>query len=258
LYRLYIDESGDHSYNQMNQISHRYLCLLGVWFRLEDHYLSFSDRLEALKREVFGPHPDNPVVLHRSKIINRRGPFGRLRDEALGQSFDEGLIECVRAAEFKSVCVVIDKKTHLGRYTSPFHPYHYCLTALLERYPGWLNHRNAVGDALAESRGGEEDLQLKQAYRRAYESGTSLIPWKEFQRTLTSKDIKLKRKRDNIAGLQLADIAAHPLKQQLLAERKIIEPPAGTFGARLAAVMAGKLNAHENTGRVEGYGKVWL
>ena len=61
------------------------------------------------------------------------------------------------------VCVIIDKQAHLVRYDSPFHPYHYCLAAMLDRYSGWLNYKNAVGDVMAESRAREEDLQLKQA-----------------------------------------------------------------------------------------------
>jgi len=45
-YRLYIDESGDHTYNLLDDPSHRYLALLGVWFRLPDDYQDFADDLE--------------------------------------------------------------------------------------------------------------------------------------------------------------------------------------------------------------------
>ncbi|MBI1747749.1 MAG: hypothetical protein HYR55_14345 [Acidobacteria bacterium] len=31
--RLYIDESGDHTYNQVGTVAHRYLALLDVWFQ---------------------------------------------------------------------------------------------------------------------------------------------------------------------------------------------------------------------------------
>ena len=72
-YRLYIDESGDHTYKLLDDLSHRYLSLLGVWFRQVDHYTTFAEDLDRFKREVFGPRPDAPVVLHRSDIINRKG-----------------------------------------------------------------------------------------------------------------------------------------------------------------------------------------
>ncbi|MGA2867087.1 MAG: hypothetical protein ABSF95_21635 [Verrucomicrobiota bacterium] len=38
-YRLYLDESGDHVFNHLEKPSHRFLCLLGCWFR-NPEYLS--------------------------------------------------------------------------------------------------------------------------------------------------------------------------------------------------------------------------
>ncbi|MBI5525044.1 MAG: DUF3800 domain-containing protein [Deltaproteobacteria bacterium] len=212
-YRLYIDESGDHTYNDLEHPSRRYLALLGVWFKQVDEYVAFADDLERFKREMFGPRPDKPVVLHRSDIINRKGPFGILRMDAVREKFDAGLLEVVGRARFRMVCVVIDKQKHSEKNTSPFHPYHYCLAAMLDRFSGWLNYKNAVGDVMAESRGREEDRQLEQAYVRVYESGTLMFDHTRHQRALTSKDIKLRRKAANIAGLQLADVLAHPIKQ---------------------------------------------
>jgi len=156
------------------------------------------------------------------------------------------------------VVVVIDKKAHREMYVSPFHPYHFCLAALLDRYSGWLNYKNSVGDVMGESRGGEEDLQLKEAYLRVYESGTLMFPREHHQRVLTSKKIKLRSKRDNIAGLQLADILAHPMKQDCLARSQLAEFPAGTFGFELCQVATPKLNFNEWRGQVKGYGRVWL
>ncbi|HOK65842.1 MAG TPA: hypothetical protein PK054_11690 [Anaerohalosphaeraceae bacterium] len=107
-YRLYIDESGDHTYNLLNDPTHRYLALLGVWFRGED-YLSFAEHLEDFKRSIWGFRPDNPVIFHRTEIINRKGPFGLLCQPEKRKQFDEGLLNLVRQAQFKMVCVIIDK-----------------------------------------------------------------------------------------------------------------------------------------------------
>ncbi len=258
-YRLYLDESGDHSFNLLDKPGHRYLALLGVWFRMKDEYPEFADQLEAFKRTIFGPRPDSPVVLHRSDIINRKGPFHILLDPAIRERFNTGLVQLVASAKFKLVCVVIDKQSHCVKYSSPFHPYHYCLAGMLDRYSGWLNYKNAVGDVLAESRGGEEDLQLKQAYTRVFESGTLMFSHERHQRALTSKDIKLDKKNANIAGLQLADLLAYPVKQTCLVERGCIPDPGDVFGKQLlAAIPDKKFNRHETSGGIDGYGKVWL
>ena len=257
-YRLYIDESGDHTYNLLEQTSHRYLALLGVWFQQADDYVAFADDLEHFKRVIFGPRPDRPVVLHRSDIINRKGPFGVLCNDEVHRCFNTGLLEVVSHARFKMVCVVVDKQAHLQKYISPFHPYHYCLAAMLDRFSGWLNYKNAVGDVVAESRAREEDLQLKEAYRRVYESGTLMFNREHHQRALTTKDIKLRSKTTNIAGIQLADILAHPVKQALLFEKGRIGDLRETFGSQIYEAVEGKFNANTRTGQVEGYGKVWL
>src|SRR5260370_18044347 len=100
---------------------------------------------------------------------------------------------------------------------------------MLDRYVSWLNSSNAQGDVLAESRGGEEDLQLKEAYKRVYESGTLLRNREQYQRALTSKDIKLERKRANIAGLQTADVLAYPVKQAFLLVEGLIDYNGSVF-----------------------------
>ena len=109
-YRLYVDESGDHAYSVLDQPSHRYLALLGVWFRQEDDYVVFADSLDALKRRVFGPRPDDPVILHRSDIINRKGAFGMLRDTPRRMAFDDGLLGLVSTARFAMACVIIESR----------------------------------------------------------------------------------------------------------------------------------------------------
>ena len=154
---------------------------------------------------------------------------------------------------------MIDKKSHIERYQeAAFHPYHYCVASLLERYCGYLNFINAVGDVLAESRGGREDRQLKEAFIRIYDGGTL---WREaafFQRALTSKEIKLKPKTANIAGLQLADLLAYPIKQDILFEEDRISDPGDVFGKKICQVAVGKYNKHIYQGHVRGYGRIFL
>jgi len=256
-YRLYIDESGDHAYNLLDELPHRYLALLGVWFRQEDDYINFADNLERFKRDIFGPRPDKPVILHRSEIINRKGPFGILCNPDIRMKFNSGLLDIISQARFYMVCVLIDKKKHLDKYASPFHPYHYCLAAMLDRFSGWLNYKNVIGDVMAESRGREEDLQLKQAYRRVYESGTLMFDYVHHQRVLTSREIKIRPKISNIAGLQLADILAHPVKQTMLIEKNVSDT-IGEFGSRIYSFVKSKFNCNILTEQVNGYGKIWL
>jgi len=246
-YRLYCDESGDHSYNLLDEISHRYLALLGVWFRHDD-YIDFADNLDEFKRDIFGPRPDKPVILHRSDIVNRKGPFGMLIDPRRHQQFNNGLLGVLDSARFIMCCVIIDKKEHKSHYEYPAHPYHYCLTAMLERYCGWLNYQMDIGDVMAESRGRVEDFQLKQEYREFYNNGTSFCTTASIKNALTSREIKLQRKAANIAGLQLADIFAHPVKQMMLIEKAYMDDPGDNFGKQIYNKAESKFNRNSQTG----------
>ena len=55
---------------------------------------------------------------------------------------------------------------------------------------------------MAESRGGKEDRRLKDSFERVYTSGSDFIAPEIFVVHLTSKQLKVKSKSNNIAGLQ--------------------------------------------------------
>lgn len=254
-FRLYIDESGDHVFRKLDDPNHRYLCLLGCLFRGRD-YRDFHAALEEFKQRHIPHNPDEPVILHRADIMNRRRSFWRLLDPQAAKAFDDDLLELIAAAEFRVVAVVIDKKLLHERYETPAHPYHLAMGFMLQRYCGLLNHINRCGDILAESRGGTEDRMLKSSYAWVYERGAWMRPARFFRQALTSGALKVKPKKANIAGLQLADLLGHPVRQAVLLWTQRLSTPLAPFGARLVEGVVQKFNRHLYDGRVEGYGWV--
>ena len=258
MYHLYIDESGDHTYKKLGDAARRYLCLLGCFFR-GGEYITFQNHLEALKQRHVPHNPDRPVILHRSDLMNCKGPFWRFRDTALRQAFDDDLVSECQQTCFRIIAVVIDKKRLQEAYPAPAHPYHLALGFLLQRYCGYLNHINRVGDVTAESRGTQEDQLLGESYEFVLSRGIWAVTDSQFfQKALTSRKLKLAKKSANIAGLQLADILAHPTKQSILIERGQIHERLGAFAQRLLTAVDGKFNRHLYDGRIEGYGKVFF
>jgi len=259
LYRLYIDESGDHTYYETEDPAKTHLGLTGILIEYEYYRTTFQPELELLKQRHFPHSPDEPVILHREDIINRRGPFWRLRDPEKEEAFNEDLLQFLKVQRYIVISVVIDKNSHIKRYgDAAYHPYHYCITAMLERYCGYLNFYNARGDVLAESRGGAEDRRLKSAYIRLYEEGTHYRGTSFFQKALKSCEIKLKPKWKNIAGLQIADILAHPSKQEILIEQQRVDDPGDNFGKQICQCIQTKYNQQVYEGRIWGYGKIFL
>lgn len=256
-YRLYLDESGDHVYRATQESAHRFLGLLGCWFNNAD-YLRFHEALEDLKKRHFHHHPDNPVILHREDIINRRKVFKILQDDQKRAEFDDDLLNVIQTADFGVVAVVIDKASLRASYgEGAGHPYHIGLGFLLQRFAGYLNRINRAGDVMAEARGGKEDALLKDSYTRVYERGIWGVTSAEFfQSALTSRQLKLQEKRVNVSGLQLADLIAHPAKQWVLRYYGLLEDPPAPFAERLMKVVEEKFNRQLYNKRIEGYGFV--
>jgi len=242
-FRLYVDESGDHTYKNLDDINRRYLGLTGIAIESDYYRLKFQPQLEVLKQSHFPHNPDEPVVLHRTELCNHRYSFGTLADPERNASWEKDFTEFVRISEYELFTVIIDKKAHKERYgNSAIHPYHLCLRYLLERYKGYLLFKHAKGDVLAEGRGGKEDLELKRAYREIWKEGTYYISAQEFQKVLTSRELKVKYKTDNIAGLQLTDLLAHPSKAYILNSTGRVCLSTPSFGTRLAQIFRGKYN----------------
>lgn len=216
-FRLYVDESGDHTLTGWSNPDQRYLGLTGVVMENERYRAKTHPELEALKQKFFPHSPDEPVILVRNAIIRKHGVFKRMQDEDFAAAWEEALIAFFREHIRRMFTVVIDKQANADRYGSAaHHPYHYCLTVLLERYRGWLKVAGGRGDILAESRGGVPDRQLKRAYEEVWDNGTAYLSPQEIKDFLTSNKIKLKKKEANIAGLQIADCVAYPSKVGIL------------------------------------------
>jgi len=267
IYRLYIDESGDHSYGRKEEERYprlekrdkRYLGLTGCIFKLDYYRDEFVPTLDSFKRDFFDP--DEQVVLHAKDIIQRHGVFHILRNEEISARFDAGLIDVISNADYRVINVVVDKKNHIERYgESAWHPYHYCLLVLLERYCFFLRRHRARGDVLAESRGKTEDYELKKAYKRVYEDGTRFKSDKFFKQYLTSKEIKIKPKWKNVAGLQLADMLSNPLRKYTLILNGEMPAPEylDRFWVKIVEAVKPKIYCRESDGRVDGYGLVLI
>ncbi len=174
------------------------------------------------------------------------------------REFDREVLLLLEDLEYTVVTVVIDTQEHWDRYSVwHFHPYHYCLTVLVERFVLWLRARGAAGDVVAESRGGREDRKLKESFRGLVENGNQFIPASTFQEHLTSLDLKVKPKSANIAGLQIADLVAHPSFKATVA-RHHGRPLPRDFGGKLAKILERTTYNRSRDGRIPGWGRKWL
>lgn len=260
LYRLYCDEVGNHDMEHVDDPNQRFLGLTGVIVESTHMRQTILPEMNQLKSEFFQSDPDEPVIFHRKELVNKRPPFDVLLNIDTEQRFNSAVLDSLTRWDYRVITVVIDKKTHRDQYRVwRYHPYHYCLAVLLERFVLWLESIDSRGDVLVESRGGKEDLKLKDSYARLFREGTDFVDVVRWQTRLTSKELKVKPKYANIAGLQLADIIAHPSRLEVLAEAGLLQDDRQTFGKQICEVLrTGKYLRHPRTGEIRGYGKKLL
>lgn len=265
-YRLYIDECGDPGLSAASLAQDRYLTLVGVAFETTCYRDVFQPALEAMKKRHLAYDADDPPVLHKDDIVKKRRAFSVLRDAALQQAFDADLLQLLSIHEYCVVCVVVDKLACVRAYGPRCpEPYEYAMAALLVRYAGWLNYVvHGVGDVMAEARYKKADRSLSRAYQDVYVNGTTRYPGPRpiggvhLQKALTSRNLKLKEKRDNVAGLQVADLLTYCCKVDTLGSFGRPAPVPGPFSQAVQAAIAPKYNRRAGYGTLKGYGQVFI
>ena len=240
-YRIYIDEVGNADMGSSANENHRFLSLTGIIVDLDHVATRIHPEMEALKQRHFGSHPDEPMIFHRAEMVNAKHPFERLKDTTVKEAFDDELLALLDRWDYRVVTVCIDKKKHHETYKVwRFDPYHYCLAVLIERFVFFLDQIEAKGDAMAESRGGNEDRRLKDSFEKLVAGGSEYLTGDRFMARLTSKQLKVKSKQNNVPGLQLADLIAHPSRNEILDAQQLLGRPLAPFATKVIAILQNK------------------
>ncbi len=111
-YRLYIDEVGNSTISTPTNPQERYLSLTGVI--LEHNYVATTvfPAIEDLKMRYFKSHPDEPIILHRKELVNKKHPFKSLQDPEVEKAFNEEFLGLLEDLDYKVITVTIDKQEH--------------------------------------------------------------------------------------------------------------------------------------------------
>lgn len=257
-FRLFFDETGNGDLHAAKKDpNQRYLSLTGIVIRQDIHDKYTTRRLTRLKADIFG-HAQKSIVLHRRELISRSGAFAALNDAHLRAQFDARFAALVAEVPAPAFTVSIDKEEHLTKYKVwQYSPYHYVATCLFERFVLWLHRTGNVGDVMGEARNPTHDAQLRRAFRRFYKYGT-VVRREIIQKCLISKELHLEPKTANVAGLQIADLLAHPAHRSFKF-LKLGQSIPNDYGSFLAEILVRYIyDRNPRVGLIEGYGRKWL
>lgn len=212
---LYIDETGDHSLSKIDN-SYPIFVLSGVIVEQEYHDGPLSDALNAFKIKHFGV---TDVILHGKEMTHpqsaRSKAYMRFMDAAFRYRFYKDFEHLLGRLDVSLVACVIMKSKHFAKYgLEAKDPYLLSFDNLVNRLVFDLKD-DQRGSIVAESRNSVLDNQLEIAYLTTRVEGTNKVQAAEIKLKLESS-ITFKQKSDNVAGLQIADMAASPLARHFL------------------------------------------
>jgi len=255
MYRLYVDEVGTDDLTHTVKDHHRYLSLTGVAMRVDYSGAELTPNMNWIKLNVLKHDPDTPIILHRKDIMARKGGFQCLNDPVVADRFDRSIMRLIKGADYRVMTALIDKQWMLKQqHWSKTHPYHYLMEILVEKFVQFLERQRAIGDIMPESRQGKPDQRLQQAYSDVREAGTTFIPKARIASAIRAAKLKFREKKENVAGLQLCDLLAHPshiyVRQQM---GHAVAP--GAFCQRVCtALTESKYDRASGSGKIVGYG----
>ncbi len=214
MYQLYIDESGDHNLIQIDD-QYPVFVLTGVLIEEDCHNTTLTDELKNFKIELFG---DENIILHTADITRNKNGFERLKETEFRNNFYEKSNNLLSRIDFKVIAAAIKKKEYKHRYgIRAIDPYLFCLEVLIERFVYELRETHSKGFVIAEARNSLLDNQLEIAYLNTKISGTRFIRSKEIKENI--EGFFIRKKEENIAGLQIADLAATPIGRYIIGKK---------------------------------------
>jgi len=211
-YFFFLDETGDHGLSYIDKNFPLFL-LCGTLIR-EDNLRFFEEEVNNFKRKYF---KTDKIVLHSREIRRCEGPFQILFDLDLKAKFYNDLNTLIGKCVYYIVGAGINKEEHIRRYgKSAKDPYSLSLSFVMERVIFCLDKMDpaSVVEVVVEERGRKEDSVLLSHYNLILDRGTYYVSPERIKKKVVRFDFH--PKRDNIIGLQLADLCAYPLARNIL------------------------------------------
>lgn len=171
-----------------------------------------DDRLRELKVRLFGR---DDLILHTADIVRQKNGFEALKDARFRAEFYAHLNTLMSQLDYTVVACVGKKDAFRGRYgMKAFNAYMFSLDVLVERFCYELGNTRHSGRIIAEKRNAVLDGQIALAWRSLQIQGT------QYLRAATIADrvvgLDLRHKKENVAGLQPADLVASPIGRFVL------------------------------------------
>ncbi|MFH1692519.1 MAG: DUF3800 domain-containing protein [Candidatus Omnitrophota bacterium] len=209
---FFLDETGDHGLNYVDNNFPLFL-LCGCLIR-EDHLKSIEKAINIFKQNYF---KTENVILHSRDIRKCEKSFQILFDLSLKAAFYRDLNLILEDGEYTIIGTGIDKNEHIKKYgKGAKDPYSLALSFIIERLVFYLDNvsNDSTVEILVEERGKKEDSMLLSHFNSTMDRGTYFMDSVRLKQKIVK--FGFYAKKENIVGLQIADLCAYPLARNIL------------------------------------------
>lgn len=213
-YLLFIDESGDHGLTKINTDFPVFL-LCGILLKEAD-YEGIRQSINTLKHNIWR---NKEVIFHSRDIRKCEKEFQKLFDLELKARFYRELNLIIANALYTIIASAIDKNRFIEQFGKlQDDVYEVALSFVVEQAMIALKRfdSQATLSIIIERRGKQEDKRLDDHFQRIVGKGTGKLGPADI--ASYNPSFIFKDKKENINGLQLADLVAYPIA------RYVIEP----------------------------------
>jgi hypothetical protein len=212
-YYLFLDESGDHGLVNVDP-NFPVFVLCGVIISEQSHQQLEAD-IMGLKNRFW---PGKKAILHSRDIRKCEGEFQILFDQDIKKDFYVAINHLVASSDYALIASAINKAAHIKQYGKlASDVYEIALSFILERSVFYLDDQHVAEKQLhiiIERRGKKEDAALQKHFQQLCTRGTGYVNPERIH--AYGIDIEFKAKRDDVNGLQLADLTAYPIARYVM------------------------------------------
>lgn len=212
-YTLFIDESGDHGLGNIDP-NFPVFVLCGIIVSEQDY-----DVLRRATNDIKLRFWNNVnVVFHSRDIRKCNNEFSILFDLDIKKQFYEAINTIISSNNYCIISSAIKKEEHIKKYGKLANDvYQISLSFIIERtifYLDDIEGKDKNLEIILEKRGTKEDALLHSHFQRLTSIGTGYVSSERLKKYNTKIDFK--DKKENINGLQIADLIAYPIARYVI------------------------------------------
>lgn len=216
-YYLFIDECGDHGLTKID--FHFPIFLICGILITENENEKLKSKMSKMKTFFW---QDHSPIFHSREIRKCANEYKILLDKKTKLKFYRELNKILEKQTYSIIHIGLNKFSYVKKYGNLGNdPYELCLSNVFDLCISNLKKQSHANELVIvlEKRGEKEDNKLASHITKIISKGTYKNPIESFKSLRIT--FKFNHKKEDLIGLQIADLTAYPIAKYLLNEQAL-------------------------------------